>query len=220
MTAPLAILFDLDGTLVDSEPGIVASCRATLLAMGHRPDDLDVASLIGPPLEEVMAHVLDRFGDDRVAEAVLVYRAHYGSTGLLQTTIYPGVAEALNRLSALNTRLYVATSKRTVFARRILETLGLIANFVDVHGSEPGGAVDHKADLIADLLTRHDLDPARSLMVGDRRQDIAGAKANGVAAIGVLWGYGDREELQAAGAGRVISRPADLVGIAEGRLRN
>jgi phosphoglycolate phosphatase len=214
-----AILFDLDGTLVDSEPGVVASFEAALLTLGHRPQGLDVRALIGPPLEETMGLVLGRFGDDRVDEAVLAYRAHYGSTGFLATTVYPGVVDMLERLRALDARLYVATSKRTVFARPILESLGLIGMFSAVHGSEPGGAMDHKAELIADLLARHALEADRCLMVGDRRQDVAGAQANGVAALGVLWGYGDRAELEAAGAQRIISRPGDLAAIVEDRLK-
>ena len=113
--------------------------------------------------------------------------------------------------------IYVATSKRTVFARRILEHLGRSAMFAGIYGSEPDGAVDSKADLIAHLLQRHDLPADRCLMVGDRRQDVLGAAANGVATVGVLWGYGDREELQTAGARWIISHPAELVDLASGR---
>lgn len=213
--ATLAILLDLDGTLVDSEPGIRDSCAAALRALGHPADGLEIAGLIGPPLEEIMAAILKRFGDDRVEEAVLAYRAHYGATGLLATTIYPGIEAMLDRLAALDVALYVATSKRRVFAQRILGHLGLAARFVGVHGSEPGGALDKKADLIAHVLTRHGLRAEHCLMVGDRRQDVLGARANGLAAVGVLWGYGDREELETAGARHVIERPDELVGIAE-----
>ena len=196
---PLSILFDLDGTVVDSKPGILASCSAALHALGHRPDKLEVDNLIGPPLEEVMAEVLSRFGDDRVAEAVLAYRDHYGSVGFLETTVYPGIEAALDELLALKAKLYIATSKRTIFAERILGRLGLIDLFAGVHGSEPGGGVDRKADLVADVLRRHELSADRCLMVGDRRQDVEGGRANGVSTVGVLWGYGDRDELQSAG---------------------
>jgi phosphoglycolate phosphatase len=212
--APDAILFDLDGTLVDSEPGIVASCRAALRALGHRGDGLAVSDLIGPPLEEVMATVLARLGDDRVDAAVAAYRAHYGAEGLMATTAYPGVAAALERLASRGIPLFVATSKRTVFAERILANLGLVGRFAAVHGSEPGGAVDVKAELIADLMSRRGLRAERCLMVGDRRQDVAGARANGMAAVGVLWGYGDRAELAEAGAQRILAEPAELVALA------
>ncbi len=216
MTAPhLSILFDLDGAVVDSKPGILASCDAALRALGHRPGSLDLDNLIGPPLEEVMAEILGRFGDDRVAEAVLAYREHYGSAGYLETTVYPGLAAALDQLLALKATLYIATSKRTVFAERILETLGLIDRFTGVHGSEPGGAVDRKADLIADVLRRHELSVERCMMVGDRRQDMEGGRTNGVATVGVLWGYGDLDELRSAGAMHIAAHPAELIPIAE-----
>ena len=212
--APLCIFFDLDGTVVDSKPGILASCDAALRSLGHRPEGLEVDKLIGPPLEEVMAEVLGRFGDDRVAEAVLAYREHYGSAGILETTVYPGLAAALDQLGALKARLYIATSKRTVFAERILARLGLLDRFAGVRGAEPGG-VEAKAEVIADLLRRHGLAARQCLMVGDRRQDVEGARANGIATVGVLWGYGDREEREAAGALHIAEHPAELPPIAE-----
>jgi len=93
-------MFDLDGTVVDSKPGILASCSAALRSLGHRPEGLDIGNLIGPPLEEVLAEILGRFGDDCVAEAALAYRDHYGPAGFLETTVYPGLAVALNQLLA------------------------------------------------------------------------------------------------------------------------
>jgi len=213
--APLSILFDLDGVVVDSKPGILASCGAALRSLGHRPDNLDIDNLIGPPLEEVLAEILGRFGDDRVAEAVIAYRDHYGSAGFLETTVYPGLAAALDQLLGLQARLYIATSKRTIFARQILEHLCLSRLFAGVHGSEPGGALESKADVIADVLRRHELSAGRCLMVGDRRQDVEGARTNGVSTVGVLWGYGRREELTSAGAMHIAARPADLLSIAD-----
>lgn len=204
-------MFDLDGTIANSEPGIRASCLATLRTMGHEPGDLDVSAFIGPPLEEVLRAVLAPFGEDRLDLAVETYRAHYGTTGLLETTAYPGVVEIVERLSALGTRMFVATSKRRVFAERIIETLGLAAHFEAVYGSEPGGALDRKAELIAHLLRDRQLASADCLMIGDRKEDVLGAKANGVKTIGVLWGYGGREELETAGALRIIASPDELL---------
>lgn len=218
MAAPThAFLLDLDGTLVDSEPGILASFKAALLALGHRPDGLAIAGAIGPPLEESMATLLARFGDDRVAEGVLAYREHYGAAGFRATTVYPGVAALLDRLAAMDMRLYLATAKRQVFADRILEHLGLAAHFVGVHGSEPGGALDQKSALIAHVLRHHGLRAEHCMMVGDRRHDVLGGRANGLATVGVLWGYGDRDELASAGADHIIAWPAELVTIAKYR---
>lgn len=213
--AQLTVLLDLDGALVDSLPGIAASGRAALAALGHPPDPgLDIAAMIGPPIEEMMQLMLARYGDDRVAEGVAAYRADYGARGLLASAPYPGIPEALDALRAAGARLMLATSKRRVFAERILDHTGLAPRFAAVHGSEPGGALDHKPELIAHILARHDLDPAACVMVGDRRHDIAGAHANGVRGLGVLWGYGAREELEAAGADALVAAPHDLAAAA------
>ena len=213
--AQLTVLLDLDGALVDSLPGIAASGRAALAALGHPPDPgLDIAAMIGPPIEEMMQLMLARYGDDRVAEGVAAYRADYGARGLLASAPYPGIPEALDALRAAGARLMLATSKRRVFAERILDHTGLAPRFAAVHGSEPGGALDHKPELIAHILARHDLDLAACVMVGDRRHDIAGAQANGMRALGVLWGYGSREELEAAGADALVAAPPDLAAAA------
>ena len=213
--AQLTVLLDLDGALVDSLPGIEASGRAALAALGHPPDPgLDIAAMIGPPIEEMMQLMLARYGDDRVAEGVAAYRADYGARGLLASAPYPGIPEALDALRAAGARLMLATSKRRVFAERILDHTGLAPRFAAVHGSEPGGALDHKPELIAHILARHDLDAAACVMVGDRRHDIAGARANGMRGLGVLWGYGSREELEAAGADALVAAPHDLAAAA------
>ena len=208
---PLSILLDLDGTLIDSQPGILASCNAAILALGHEPDpSLDLAAVIGPPMDEVMRHILTRYEDDRVTEAVSAYREHYGTIGLFGSTVYPEIPEAMDRLIALGAKLYVATSKRTVFAHRILDHLGLTGRLTGVFGSEAGGALDEKTELIAHMLKHEGITPARCIMVGDRRYDVLGAHANNMHAIGVLWGYGSQGELEAAGADELIRLPTDL----------
>lgn len=209
-TAP-AILLDLDGTLIDSEPGIVSSCRAALRTLGHElPAQINIESVIGPPMEDVMTYLLSSYGDPHVQEAIEAYRVDYGERGLLMSVLYPGIPQALGSIRAQGGRLFLATSKRAAFARRILENQGLSAEFDGIYGSEPGGAIDHKPELIAHILESNGLEPAQCVMVGDRRFDIAGAHANKVRAIGVLWGYGTREELEAAGADLIIDRTDEL----------
>ena len=207
---PRAILLDLDGTLVDSRPGIAASCAAALRALGHTPDpSFDVTPLIGPPLPQVIHRLLERYGDDRVDAGIEAYRAHYGEIGLHLATIYPGITDVLPLLSA-GAHCCVVTSKRTIYARRIVESLGLAVWFRGVYGTEPDGSVDDKADLIAAVLRAESLDPYDTVMVGDRLHDMIGAHANGMRAIGVLWGYGSRAELEAAGADALAATPGDL----------
>jgi len=206
-----SILLDLDGTLVDSYPGIRASCLTALLALGHAPDDsLDMRGLIGPPLEDVMQVLLQSYGDNRVGEAVAAYRHHYGEIGLLESVAYPGIGDSLEELKRAGLRIYLATSKRALFACRILDHLQFTRYFDGIYGSLPGGEFDHKPELLAHIVARHDLAPSHSLMVGDRRYDIAGAHAVGMRGLGVLWGYGARDELESAGADHLVAAPVDL----------
>lgn len=211
MTSTCSVLLDLDGTLIDSQPGIEASCRAALRALGHQVDEaIDIKGLIGPPLEEVMRGLLQRYGDDRVGEAVAAYRRHYGDTGFLGSEPYPGIGSVLEKMQQAGLRIYLATSKREAFASRILHHLGLAPYFDGIHGSVPGGGLDHKPERLAHVLSQHGLSPSRSLMVGDRRHDISGAHAVGMRGLGVLWGYGTRDELEKAGADQLVESTVDL----------
>ena len=208
-----AILLDLDGTLIDSRPGILASCEAALRALGHTPDPaFDITPLIGPPLPQVIARLLARHGDDRVDAGMTAYRAHYGETGLHMATVYPGIPAALRAVSA-GVRCFVVTSKRTDFAARIVASLDFAGTIGGVYGTEPDGSLDDKSRLIAEVLRVEDLEPGSTVMVGDRSHDMIGARANGLRAIGVLWGYGSRDELSAAGANALLATPHEIASL-------
>ena len=157
--------------------------------------------------------MLARYGDDRVDAGITAYRAHYGEIGLHMATVYPGIAEAVRRLST-DARCFVATSKRTVFASRMVGALPFADQMCGVYGTEPGGNLDDKTQLIATVLHRENLEPNDTIMVGDRSHDMIGARANGLRAVGVLWGYGSREELHAAGADVLLEAPRDLCDLA------
>lgn len=211
MTRTYSVLLDLDGTLIDSQPGILASSLAALRTLGHQPDEtLDIKRTIGPPLEDMMRVLLQSYGDDRVGEAVTAYRQHYGESGYLGSEPYPGIGSALKEMKQAGLRIYLATSKRETFASRILQHLGFAEYFDGIHGSVPGGARDHKPELLAHVLSQHNVSPAHGVMVGDRRYDISGAHAVGMRGLGVLWGYGTRDELETAGADRLVQSTADL----------
>jgi phosphoglycolate phosphatase len=206
------VLLDLDGTLVDSRPGILASCRAALWSLGHEPiEPMKLEQVIGPPMEQVMQWLLAPYRDDRVAEAVAAYRTHYGAVGMFSSTVYAGIPQMLDALRSAGRRLFLATSKRTVFARRILEHRELAGRFDGIYGSEPDGRLDDKAALIAHILGEQALRAEDCVMVGDRHYDIIGAHANGVRAVGVLWGYGTRAELATAGADWLADAPERVV---------
>jgi phosphoglycolate phosphatase len=214
MSQVRAVLLDLDGTLTDSRPGIVASYHAALRDLGHTPDPtVDMTFVIGPPMNDVMPRVLAHYGDTRVEAAVTAYRRHYGLTGLFDNAVYPGIPEALDALIAAGCSLYVATSKRRDFAIRILDHFGLSSRMKGIYGAVPGQGIDHKPELIAHVLATEGIAAAEAVMVGDREYDVLGAKANAVTAVGVLWGYGTRQELVAAGADRLIAAPGELPAI-------
>ena len=207
MSTP-CVLLDLDGTLTDSRPGIVASIHHAIIALGHAPDPAqDLTWVIGPGLEHVMTQVLGHYGETRVELAIEAYRAQYGAVGLFQNALYPGIPEALAALRADGFDLVLATAKRTHFAVRILEHFGLAPSFRAIYGSEAHG-LDHKPDLIRHILARER--PGRAVMVGDRRYDMVGAHENGLRAIGVAWGYGGVAELTDAGADAIVDAVAAL----------
>jgi phosphoglycolate phosphatase len=209
-----AILFDLDGTLTDSRPGIINSALHALRRFNETknanltiPTPESLAFMLGPPLQESFARLV---GSAEAPALVAFYRERYDPIGLLENSVYPGVIEALAELDALDYRLFVATSKNEDYARRILDHFGLSRFFTAIHGAEPDGTRSNKGELIAYVLGRHALDRRRAVMIGDREHDARGAKRAGVGAIGVLWGYGSREELDAAGATPLIERPQQL----------
>lgn len=219
MTRPAA-LFDLDGTLLESGTAIAASLRHAMAALGYGLDPAeDLSWAVGPPLADVVARLLMPFGDARHAEAMALYRARFEAGGLFEAALYPGIPAVLDAFRAADWRLFVATSKHTEVALRLLRHFGLIDRFEAVYGSDEDGVLAEKPELIAHILAREALAPAATLMLGDRRFDVSGAHANGLRAIGVLWGYGGREELEQAGADALALAPEELLGAAVGLMR-
>ena len=139
-----------------------------------------------------------------------LYRERFSVTGLYENAVYPGVEPALERLRQCGATLTLVTSKPRVYAKRIVDHFGLDENLSAVYGSELDGTRTDKAELLAFVLQQSGLQARDCLMVGDRRYDAVGARCNGIEAIGVLWGFGSREELQAAGVSRLLERPEQL----------
>src|SRR5262245_64472844 len=205
------VLFDLDGTLTDPREGIVACLKYALLGLGRTcPPDSALARFIGPPLQECFGTLLGSTDSKDIDSAVTLYRQRFSSTGMFENSIYPGIHSALTALRGSGAALFVATSKPQVFAKRIVEHFGLMDYFRAVYGSELDGTRSNKSDLIAYVLKSESLSPHMTVMVGDRAHDIAGARAQGVLPIGVLWGYGSYDELIAAGATTLCAQPALL----------
>lgn len=206
-----AVFFDLDGTLTDSQPGIVASIRHALERLGHdAPSDTELATYIGPPLRRTFAKLLGSDDPELHERAVALYRERFGTVGLFENAVYDGVPEMLAALALPDRALFVATSKPTVYASRIIDHFNLRDHFRCVYGSELDGHNDVKAALLAHALDAEGIAAERAIMVGDRAADIIGAKANGMAAIGALWGYGTERELLDAGADHICADAASL----------
>lgn len=203
------ICFDLDGTLTDPKPGITRSIQHALRSLGRVvPTEDELTWCIGPPLIQSLERLV---GDRTVAERALVlYRERFGVVGLFENRVYDGIPEALQHLSGAGHRLLVATSKPRVYAERIVEHFGLGRHFAVVHGSELDGTRVEKTDLLAWIVEREGLDPATTVMIGDRSHDIVGARRNGLKTLGVLYGYGSRSELEAAGADGLCASPQGL----------
>ncbi|MGE0221894.1 MAG: HAD hydrolase-like protein [Acetobacteraceae bacterium] len=208
MATSHAVLLDLDGTLSDSRPGIAASFRYTVARMGHDPDRAgDLTWAVGPPIGVSIRRLLAQYGDERVDEAIEIYRARYSAVGLYDCTVFPGVMDMLHALRAGGLALFIATSKRRDFAERVIDHLDLRPFVRVVYGALPGGGLDDKQDLLAHILREQALSSETTTMVGDRLHDIHAAKANGLRSIGVLWGYGGDAELTAAGADAIAATP-------------
>ena len=200
------ILFDLDGTLTDPAEGITKAVEAALNHYGITvADRAALHKFIGPPLDESFPEFYG-FDAAQTAEATEVFRAYFDRQGWAENVPYPGIDGLLAELKAAGKRLLVATSKPEVFALRIMEHFGLARYFDHICGApmdNQEGA--KKAAVIRDALRRAGVeDLSTAVMVGDRRHDIDGARQAGLEAVGVLWGYGDRQELEAAGAAYIV----------------
>ena len=200
------ILFDLDGTLTDPAEGITAAVAVALDHFGiHVEDHSTLNKFIGPPLDESFPQYYG-FDEAQTAEATEVFRTYFDRQGWRENVPYPGVEDMLRDLRAAGKRLLVATSKPEVFALRIMEHFGLAQYFDHICGApmdDQKGA--KKAAVIRDALRRAGVeDLTAALMVGDRRHDVEGARQAGLDAAGVLWGYGDRQELEAANARYIV----------------
>jgi phosphoglycolate phosphatase len=201
-----AIFFDLDGTLTDPKIGITRSIQYALQKLDLPvPSQDDLTWCIGPPLRDSFVKILG--GDSQADLAVTLYRERFGDVGLYENAVYPDIERILGALKASHGRLFVATSKARVFAVRIIKHFGLGSYFEHVFGAELDGTRVHKSDLLAYALDQAGVEASRTLMIGDRSHDIIGAKNNGMDALGVLYGYGSREELIEAGASHVCASP-------------
>lgn len=206
------ILFDLDGTLTDPGIGITNSIAYALEQRGMPvPPREELYQFIGPPLLEEFQKVYG-VTEDEARELVAQFRVYFEDRGIYENRMYEGIPEMLQRLRDGGCQLVLATSKPEVFAEQVLEHFSLRSYFAAVAGSTIDEGRTDKAEVIAYAL-RKQANHGRTLMVGDRKHDVLGARANGMACLGVLYGYGSREELVAAGANRLADKVSDVADI-------
>jgi phosphoglycolate phosphatase len=209
--AVAAVVFDVDGTLLDSADGIVAGFQYALRSVGFAPpDEHTLRSDLGPPVGQIFLAL--GLAPESVDEAVAAYRRFYFDKGLARSAPYPGILSALTKLHELGIRLGVATAKRTDVAQAIMDFHGLAHHFGVIAGTDDVRVT--KDATLAYALEVLDT-PSPAIMVGDRHSDIAAARTCGVRSVGVSWGYGSVAELTDAGAERVIDQPAQLVPLAQ-----
>lgn len=201
------LLIDLDGTITDPEPGILASVRHALDRMGIAVPQEPMTWVIGPPLRLSFPKL--GVPADQVETAVALYRQRYAGGALFDCTLYEGIAQALRGLKGEGHRLFVATSKAHVYARQLIAHFGLDDIFDGVHGSELDGRNDAKKDVIAQILATHALAGGDCIMVGDTPFDVEGAHHHAIPTIGVRWGHGG-DRLVAARPAALVDAPADL----------
>lgn len=214
------ILFDLDGTLVNSAPGILESIQYAMDRLGHPlSSDLDLKTLIGPPMQTLFEALLRPYDDNRVGDAITHYRAHFQEFGLFRAAAYRGIDSALEAMKSCGLSLMVATSKRQIFAEAMLRNTGLADHFSAIFGTPDDGSLDNKDNLLAELVRVTGVDPQITIMVGDRRDDMRAGIRNHIIPIGVLWGYGSKEELTAAGAVALCEEPTRLFMLIEGHAK-
>lgn len=207
------ILFDLDGTIVNSEAGIYNSIKYSLNKFGIKETDTTkLKPFIGPPLSESFNRYYGFTGID-LENSVKYYREYYSKTGLYEVAVYDGVKDLLFNLKKAGKKLVLATSKPEPFAKEVLRFIGLDKYFTFVFGATFDSSRAKKDQVIAYALTTAKIDPVNAIMVGDRFHDIEGAKANNMQSVGVLYGFGSFDELKNANADYIVKTSSEALNL-------
>jgi len=205
-------LFDLDGTIVDSQQGIVNSILHTVATFGLEMPSMErLKKFIGPPIRVSFEKVFNMSPKD-ANSAVSKYREYYAEKGVFENILYPGIEDTLKILKERGKTIALATLKPTVFAVKILEEFGISQYFTYALGSELNGDRNTKGEVISDVLDAlGDISKEKTVMIGDREYDILGAREMGLSSIGVTYGFGSRRELEYAGADMIVDSVPELL---------
>lgn len=208
------VLFDLDGTLTDSREGIINSVKYALAKCGiSEKDEMKLNNFLGPPLIDSFKSFYD-FSDEQADEAVLFYREYFNSKGIFENKVYDGIVELLESLNEIDKILIVATSKPEPFTKKILNHFNLEKYFAFFVGSNLNNSRKDKDEIIDYALKKGNVcDLSQVIMIGDRKHDIIGANKIMIDSIGVLYGYGDFQELKSAGATYIAKNTQEIFNI-------
>ncbi|MDU7074308.1 MAG: HAD-IA family hydrolase [Streptococcus peroris] len=206
MSSLSAIFFDLDGTLVDSSIGIHNGFTYTFEQLGvPSPDAKTIRSFMGPPLETSFSSCLPA---NQIELAIQLYRSYYKEKGMYEAQLFPQIKDLLTEL-AQQYPLYITTTKNTPTAVHMTSNFGIDHFFDGIHGSSPQAL--HKADVIRQALTAHNLAPENVVIVGDTKYDMIGAQETGIKKLAVTWGFGDVEDLMTYQPDWVAHQPTDIL---------
>lgn len=205
------LFFDLDGTLTDSSEGITKGVMYSLAKFGLQEQDQEtLLKFIGPPLKDSFMKYYN-FSEEESKKAIIYYREYYQDKGIFENKVYPGMEDVLIALKQAGKKLVVATSKPEEFAKRILEHFGLSDYFEYIAGAGMDGSRIRKAEVIEYAMESCGItEPEQVLMIGDREHDVLGAKEAGLDCMGVLYGFGNRQELEEAEAAYIVETVADI----------
>lgn len=203
--------FDLDGTICDTGEGVL---NAVIYALEHFDihvnDKSSLGGFMGPPLSFSFKKYYG-FTDEQASEAVKIYREYYNEKGVTEFTPYDGMRELFEKLKNNGKKLFVATSKPIYYANKVLDKCDFSKYFDGIYGSEFDGTRATKIEVLKYAVEKSGIeDMTEGVMIGDREYDIIGAKTVGLTSVGILFGYGSREEFEACGADHILDRPSDI----------
>jgi len=209
MSVTKCIFFDLDGTLTDSGPGLIESFTYIFQKYGKSLDGVDLRYLVGPPIIQALEPYFD--SNEQLMAALGEFRVHYSERMLTGNSLYSGVVEMLRALKSMGYVLGIVTGKPQDSAEAVVEYFNIREYFDGVYGTLNRGKTTEKIETLRRALELHNCDPAQAVMIGDRMFDLEAAALGGTDGIGVLWGYGEREELSRYNCLLLASNPMEIV---------
>lgn len=206
------VLFDLDGTVSDSQEGVIGCYQYTIGKLSrYRYEDKEIKKMIGTPLRGMLSSLLRSDDKEFISEAVRLYREKYAEIGIIGNKAFPGITELLVALQRESYRVFLVTMKNRYDAEKIIKFLGYENFFTGIYGPDLEGHPDHKAPLIKTVINEHGLAPDETVMVGDRKEDIIAGKSNRTFTIGITYGYGSKDEISDSAPDRICNTPDEIL---------